>query len=628
MVRRSTHAARSVALWLLAVTGLPLPIGAVTAQTPSLQALAAIAEAPAETKIYVAREIITMDPAQPRAEAFAVRDGRFVAVGDRTEVEAAAGPEAKLDETFAGKVVVPGFIDAHVHPILAALTMTTEVIAIEAWESMHGASAAVRDADGYRDRLLRALAEHHQEANGPFITWGYHHQFHGELSRAFLDSLMTAVPVVVWHRSCREFYLNSAALKDSGIDADFVAGLPASQQHRIDLAKGHFRDQGAVAILDKLAPMLATPQRLREGLQFTERYYHRNGITLACEPGALPSKPLQRAIDTVYGDSATPFDHCFMVDGKAVAARHPPTTPGTAGALIEATRRLLPWTEGRSRYLPRKVVLYTDGDIYGQSMQLKGGYSDGRPGAWIMEPPKFDAAFQAYWDAGYQIRVHAVGDGGLDVLLASLEQAMARNRRGDHRTVLAHFAFAEPEQVARLAALGGIVSANPYYVEALAARYAEAGIGEERAHNMVPMEEVLKHELPLSFHSGMPLAPAKPLRLVYAAVNRLTGEGRIMGEAHKIPRDAALRAVTLGAAYSLQQEGQIGSIAAGKRANLSILEANPLDVPPTWIKDIPVWGTMLEGRIQPAPPAPEAPTPPRSAAPAAARGDAIPAAMR
>jgi hypothetical protein len=126
----------------------------------------------------------------------------------------------------------------------------------------------------------------------------------------------------------------------------------------------------------------------------------------------------------------------------------------------------------------------------------------------------------------------------------------------------------------------------------------------------------------------MPLAPAKPLRLVYAAVNRLTGEGRIMGEAHKIPRDAALRAVTLGAAYSLQQEGQIGSIAVGKRANLSILEANPLDVPPTWIKDIPVWGTMLEGRIQPAPPAPEAPTPPRSAAPAAARGDAIPAAMR
>ncbi len=584
-------------------------------------ALSAIADAPAETTVYAARAVITMDPARPRAEAFAVRDGRFIAVGGRDEVTAAAGQGATRDDTFAGKVVVPGFVAPHVHPVLAALTMTTAVIAIEAWDTMDGRSAGVRDAAGYRERLLHALAAHHQNAGGPFVTWGYHQDFHGDMSRAFLDSLMTAIPVLVWHRSCREFYLNSAALAYTGIDAEFVAGLPASQRAQIDLDTGRIFGAGAIAVLDKLAPLMAPPQRLRQGLEFTETLYHRNGITLACEPGGLLSRPLQQAINHVYGDSATPFDHCFIADGTALAARHPPTSSGAAGSLIDATRRLLSWGEGRARYLPRQVKLFTDGALYSRTMQMRDSSSDGRAGAWVMHPTDFDAAFQVYWDAGYQVHVHAVGDGGLAVLLASLEDAMARNRRDDHRTVLASVAFAAPAQMARWAALGGIVSANPYDVEALAARYAAVGIGEDRARDMVPMANVLEHDLPFAFHSGMPMAPAKPLQLIYAAVNRLTGEGRIMGAVHQVPREAALAAVTLGAAHALRQEDSIGSIEVGKRANLTILEANPLEVPPTWIKDIPVWGTMLDGRLQPAPPATEQPTPaPRRAASADGAG--------
>jgi hypothetical protein len=115
------------------------------------------------------------------------------------------------------------------------------------------------------------------------------------------------------------------------------------------------------------------------------------------------------------------------------------------------------------------------------------------------------------------------------------------------------------------------------------------------------MKEVLEQDLDFSFHSGMPMAPPKPLLLVWAAVNRLTAEGQIMGPEHQVPREAALRAVTLGAAYAIRQEQDVGSIEVGKRANLTVLEANPLDVPATWIKDIPVWGTMLEGRVQLAP---------------------------
>jgi hypothetical protein len=348
------------------------------------------------------------------------------------------------------------------------------------------------------------------------------------MSRPILDRLAPNFPVVVWHRSCHEFYLNSAALKLTGIDSALVAGFTPSQKEQSNLAKGHFYEQGALAILGKLAPILASPEQFRRGLEFTESYYHRAGITLACEPGGFFSKPMQDAINAVYSDEATPFNHCFMADGKTFAARN----PKDAAALITDTEQVLSWGRGRTWYLPRQVKLLTDGAIYSQLMMMKDGYIDGHHGAWIMDPPVFDYAFQSYWDAGFQIHVHNNGDGGLDVLLGSLEKAMKRNPRKDHRTVLVHFGFARPEQVASWGRLGGIVSANPYYVTALAGRYAKLGIGPERSQNMVPLGDVMKDSISLSFHSDMPMAPAKPLQLVWAGVNRLTAEGPVAGPRH------------------------------------------------------------------------------------------------
>ena len=97
----------------------------------------------------------------------------------------------------------------------------------------------------------------------------------------------------------------------------------------------------------------------------------------------------------------------------------------------------------------------------------------------------------------------------------------------------------------------------------------------------------------------MPMAPAKPLQLVWAAVNRLTFEGKVAGKEHIVPLDLALRAITIDAAYSIQLENRVGSIEVGKDANLTILDSSPYEVDATAIKDIGVWGTMLEGRLQP-----------------------------
>ena len=583
-------------LALILAAALPAAVGA---QTASLQDVAgSLMRQPDDTVIYTAREFITMDPNKPRAEAIAVRDGKFVAVGTRAEVDAAAGKSARVDNTFGDRVVIAGFVEQHVHPVLAALTMNTKVISIEDWDAIDGFSPAVRDEKGYTERLKAALAAH-KDKSKPFVTWGYHHYFHGEMSRDKLNKLAPDVPVIVWHRSAHELFLNDAALKLTGIDEAVVKSLPKSAQEQLSLAKGHFFEQGAMApaIISKVGPYLASAEQFRKGLEFTKTYYHRNGITFACEPGAALSKPLQDMINAAYSDDATPFNHCFIGDGKSFNA----VKPGDAASLIAETKKVEGWGRGRTFYLPNQAKLFSDGAIYSQLMQMRDGYTDGHHGAWITEPKDFDFMFQAYWDAGYQIHVHNNGDAGLDMVLASFEKAMARKPRPDNRTVLVHFGFSQPEQVAKWIKLGGIVSSNPYYVTALAGRYAKLGIGPERSANIAAHGDVLKNGGSLSFHSDMPMAPAKPMQLVWAAVTRTTAEGPVAGPQHKVPLDIALKAVTIDAAYSIQLEERVGSIEVGKDANLSILEQSPFAVAPEKLKDIAVWGTMLEGRVQPVP---------------------------
>lgn len=578
------------------VVALALP-SVVWAQASSLQDLGGALTAPSSpTVIYTAREFITMDPNKPRAEAIAVQDGKFVAVGTRAEVAAAAGTTARLDKTFNDKVAIAGFVEQHVHPVLAALTMNTKVISIEDWDAIDGFSPAVRDEKGYQGRLKEMLAAH-KDKRAPFVTWGYHHYFHGEMSRDMLNNLAPGVPVIVWHRSAHELYLSDAALKLTGIDDEVIKGLPKSAQEQVNLPKGHFFEQGAMApaIISKIAPYMASPEQFRKGLEFSKAYYHRNGITLACEPGGFLSKPMQDAINAVYSDDATPFNHCFIGDGKSFYA----IKPNDAASLIAETKKVEGWGRGRTFYLPNQAKLFTDGAIYSQLMQMKDGYTDGHHGAWVIDPPAFDFMFQAYWDAGYQIHVHNNGDAGFDVVLGSLEKAMARKPRTDHRTVLVHFGFSQPNQVAKWIKLGGIVSSNPYYVTALAGRYAKLGIGPERSANIAAHGDVLKNKGSLSFHSDMPMAPAKPMQLVWAAVTRATAEGPVAGPQHNVPLDVALEAVTINAAYSIQMEKRVGSIEVGKDANLSILDQSPYVVAPEKLKDIRVWGTMLEGRVQP-----------------------------
>lgn len=542
--------------------------------------------------IYVAREIVTLDPDKPTATAVAVIGDRILATGTLEELKAAAGNQPyTVDETFTDQVIVPGFIAQHDHPLLTALTMTSQIIAIENWVLPSGTVPAASTPEAYRKRLAEANAS----LKGPdemLLTWGYHHIFHGKLSRADLDKISTTRPIVVWHRSAHEFILNTKALETTGIDAAFVASMPEGAQKQSNLEEGHFVEGGMFAIVPKLLPAIATPERFRAGLELTEQYYHANGVTLGSEPGGLYSKKLQIAQNAVLSDPETPFRYYFIPDGKSIHAMFPDTT-------ISETEKTLDWGEGMTSIMPRQIKLFADGAIYSQLMQMREPYLDGHHGEWIMPPEDFAKAFRIYWDAGYQIHVHVTGDAGVDMVLDNVEANMRRNPRHDHRTVLVHFSVSQPDQIDRIKRLGVIVSGNPYYVTMLADKYSEAGLGPERADNMVRMGDVERAGISYSYHSDMPMAPSQPLFLMDCAVNRTTVSGRVAAPEQRNSREGALRAVTLEAAYSLRLEDEVGSIVPGKLANFTVLSDNPVTVPATEIKDIKVWGTVHEGRVFP-----------------------------
>ena len=583
---------------LAALAVLVLPLAAL-GQEPSMQDLGdALAAPPPPAVIYSAKEIVTLDPARPSVTAVAVAGNRILATGSLDQVRIALGRRPyQLDATFADQVIVPGLIAQHDHPLLAGLTMTSEIIAIEDWVLPEGTARAARNRSEYLQRLKEAN-ERLKDRDALLLTWGYHQFFHGPLRKADLDAISSTRPIIVWHRSAHEVYLNSGAERKYGITREWFNRLPESARKQSDFGNAHYWEQGMFSVLPKIGAAIASPERIQAGLKFVRDYYHANGVTLGAEPGGLMSKPLQDAQNAVLGDASSPFRFYFIADGKSITGKVPDAQVGGE------TAKLLGWGQGMTAYLPKQVKLFADGAIYSQAMQVSQGYTDGHQGEWMMDPEFFARSFRIYWDLGYQIHIHVNGDAGLDLVLDQLEQNLKRNPREDHRTVIVHFAVSRPDQVTRIQRLGAIVSGNPYYPVALADNYRVNGLGPERADAMVRMGDVERAGISYSYHSDMPMAPGQPLFLIWAGVNRITNDGNVRGPEQRVSPLGALRAVTLDAAYSLQLEKQVGSIVPGKLANFTILAASPLNVDPVRIKDIAVWGTVQEGRVMPVRPAP------------------------
>lgn len=545
------------------------------------------------TTVFTARRIITMDPAQPEATAVAVAGGRIVAVGTADEMHGIG----LLDRTFADAIMCPGLIDQHLHPILGATTLTTDVIAIEDWVLPGRRYPAARSAEEYRDCLLVA----HRGLADPgewLFTWGYHQLWHGPLDRTALDAISATRPIAVWQRSCHEWFLNTAAIDTLGLTpADMTGHGPASAM--VDFDAGHWWETGMNLLLPHLAPVFMSPARLAVGLRQLVAYLHANGVTSINEPGIMWDVEPWPLYQQILGDNETPFSSTFLVDARSQADKG----INPADAVADAEEQIARASSGKVRLLPKQVKLFADGAIISQLMQMREPYLDdsGHPdlchhGEWMMQPDTFRAFAKQYWQAGWQLHIHVNGDAGLDLVLDTIEECTAAHPRRDHRTVIVHFANSSEEQVDRIARLGCIVSANPYYPVGFADQYALHGLGAERADTMVRAASVLGRGIPLSLHSDLPMAPAAPLMLAWCAVNRQTPSGRVAAPEQRISVHDALRAVTVEAAYSWRMEDELGSITPGKLANFTVLAEDPFDVEPSALKDIPVLGTVYEGR--------------------------------
>jgi predicted amidohydrolase YtcJ len=552
-----------------------------------------------QNTVYTARRVITMDPDIPDATAVAVADGRVAAVGSLDELRDAG----TVDDTFADSVICAGLIDQHLHPILGASTLVTEVIAIEDWVMPDRTFPAAASEQEYRQRLTaaeRALSDPEEW----LFTWGYHKLWHGPLDRATLDAVSATRPIVVWQRSCHEWYLNTAAITALGITAESMTGHGAASE-MVDVDAGHWWESGMDLLLPKVTPLMMTTQRLSAGLRQMVAYLHANGVTAINEPGILPGVEPWELYEQILGAPDVPFGSTFLVDARSQAA----AGMDPADAVADAEAQIAKAPAGKVRLLGKQVKLFADGAIISQLMQMREPYLDdsGHPdlchhGEWMMQPDTFRAFARVYWQAGWQLHIHVNGDAGLDLVLDTIDECMKNHPRTDHRTVIVHFANSDEEQVHRIAELGCIVSANPYYPVGFADMYAKHGLGEPRADEMVRAASVLRRGIPLSLHSDLPMGPAEPLRLASFAVNRRTAGGRVAGPDQRITVHDALRAITIEAAYSWRLEHELGSITPGKAANFTVLAQDPYAIDPEHLGDIPILGTVFGGCWFPAHP--------------------------
>lgn len=536
-----------------------------------------------EITVFVARKIRTMEPSLPEATAVAVRDGMILEVGTldtlRPWLEAY---RHTIDRTFEKHVLMPGFIDPHLHPSMAAYLLQCEFITAMEWQLPDRTIAPVRTRAAFLARL-KELHEAEPDPRQPLFTWGYHRDWHGEIWRDDLNAISRSRPLILVHRSFHETIMNDGALDYFEIDQQKLRNA-----HQVDIDRGHFYEAGNRHIRAVLSGYLLSRQRLGAAMKRTAEVIHLGGHTTV---GDMAFGIFNA--DTEWASSVQSFDNDetpFRIDFVPHVA-----FAGT-GLTMEALKKLPERNTHRLRF-GKHAKLFTDGAFFSQLMQLGGaGYVDGHEGEWLMPPEVFENAARLLWNEGYVIHVHCTGDLGVELALDVLEKLQWERPRVNHRFTIEHFGLSTAAQARRIADLGAIVSANPYYIYELSDIYARRGFGYERAGQMVRLGSLSRNGVPFALHSDFTMAPARPLQNAWIALNRLNAAGDVLCPAERVNIDEALRGITINAAYVLGREHEIGSICSGKKADFTVLEADPYETPAEALKDIPIWGTVFEGK--------------------------------
>lgn len=546
---------------------------------------------PEPITVFPARKIITMNPSLPEASAVAVRDGAIIEVGSLDSMSPWLDVHPHdIDHRFANAVLTPGFIDPHLHPSMAAVLLPMEFVTAMEWKLPWGRVAPTLTPEAFDARLTQ-LHKSRADPAEPLFVWGYHHLWHGPMNRARINAVSQERPIIVWHRSFHELYMNDGALTW----LEFTEARVGNRQ-QINYAEGHFFENGLGVAISGLNPHILSPERFGGGLGRVKEVIRAGGHTTVGDMavGLFDFDMEWTAFNEHLDTAETPFRIELVPHGGVMLRNH-----GKAGVLDYFAS--LPDRNTHRLRFSDHVKLFADGAMFSQLAQMHApGYIDGHLGEWLSPPDTLEEQVRLFWHAGAKIHVHCCGDLAVELTLDILEKMQSERPRFNHGFTLEHFGFSTPEQIIRLRQLGANVSANVYYLHELSEIYSTLGIGYERASQMARVKSCFDAGITTTFHSDFTMAPAEPLNSAWVAANRITCEGNVMGAEERLSSAQALAAITINAAWVLGRQNEIGSIRSGKRADFTILEEDPLAIDPTGLKDIGILGTVFEGTHFPA----------------------------
>ena len=542
---------------------------------------------PQATTIFAARKIITMNPSRPVATHVAVRDGRIVLVGTPDDMRDLAG--ATLDERFADKVLLPGFVEGHAHVMEGTLWARPYVGAFARRAPDGTLVAGATSVDAVVARLREAAAAM-ADCEAPVLAWGFDPLQIGDrtLTRHDLDRVSTERPVLVHHASLHITIVNSLALERAGFDSNTnVSGVPK-------LADGTPSGtlQGIAARLRLLRVLGSTSLTGAPDVRTVRMFAAAASLAGITTITDLHNDLPDATVD-VYRNIADALP-IRLVPALSSASHQPDEG-------VAKIARLRALNGERLHFGLVKIVV--DGSIQGFTARLRWpGYHDGSPnGLWYVAPADLERIVLCYHRAGVQLHIHTNGDEATDAALDAIEAAQLAQPRPDHRHTLQHCQMASAAQFRRMKALGVCVNLFANHLYFWGDAHYERTMGPERACRLDAAGTAGRVGVPYAIHSDAPVTPLGPLFTAWCAVNRLTSSGQQLGKEERIGVADALHAVTLGAAYTLKLDHCVGSIEAGKFADFAVLEADPFAVAPEALKDIAVWGTVSGGQVHQAP---------------------------
>lgn len=551
--------------------------------------------------IFVAKKIITMDPGLPEATAVAVRDGQIAAVGDLGDMEAWTRrfPHT-VDKTFEDKILVPGFIAAHEHPLVAANTITRRpLVAFYPTPNPFGADISGVPNKEKAFARLRDAVERNPDSTETLFSWGYDViAMGGHLTREDLDAISSTRPIVIWDASIHFAYANTPYLAQIGVTAEDAAKVPGIELGPDGQPNGQFlaTEAAAFALLPEIEKALAD---LNPAIDMVTALNRQAGITTTTELlfGAINPEFEKQFFVSYFNAPENPLRIVVVSDADTFTRLHGDNAVAEVSKLAELNT---------DKVIFSGIKFFADDAFLGLAMALREpGYLDPKLRAiWNTKPDRLFDEIRPWWEAGFRVHVHSNGDASQDAVLDALAKLQAAHPRFDHRFVFEHFGLSSPDQIRKLKALGATASVNPSYVYLRGEINADY-IGANRAALAARLGTLTQYGVPTAIHSDLPVAPADPLLLMWMAVNRQGQSGKVLGPAERVTAEQALRMVTIDAAYVLEVDDRIGSIETGKHADFTVLEADPLEVEPDTIRDIGVWGTVFAGEKFPAPEKPE-----------------------